>query len=413
MWKSINNDSSPADWQRLDIDPFYLNLTSSYTSSITTSTCFFENCSRLSSSSFSVTNNEEIVCLEDFECYDGSLQSLYYDVDCAGQCINPYDQTQLKKSYLDWYGNCCPKSQQDCAGICQGNDVVAYLADNNHALICCNTDFFPIDCAGICGGKHVSSPCGECNEDINTFQCKLSPSSLMINASNVLAVYYLSYSTRRDINQQSSLAGYTTTSTRIVLKEDDSPFEPVDLPRPFLFNGRYVSTIFLSPYGALHYSKEQPCYPDNNFLSYTADFNNAYYDLIGGILTDLNPSVCLSTTNLTLRDDQHAFTVTYNQFCYYGYLIPISFSISLFDDDDHVEINYFQVIRIANRLPIPNLWLSGLRPPKNYAKYIVFDDNQLSTYPEKWSTAIPGVYPADPSYLTSGYSFVACPISLF
>jgi hypothetical protein len=119
---------------------------------------------------------------------------------------------------------------------------------------------------------------------------------------------------------------------------DDSPFQSIQLPFPFLFNGRYVPIVFASPNGALHYSKDQPCYPYNQFaVENYCDFDNSYYDLIGGYLTDLDPYNCQNST-ASVNIYKHRVEIEYSQFCYFGSSLQNSFRISLYDDD-HIVLD--------------------------------------------------------------------------
>lgn len=195
-----------------------------------------------------------------------------------------------------------------------------------------------------------------------------------------------------------------------VLKSDDSPFSPLPLSSNFNFAGKDTSIVYVSPNGAIHYSKEQPCYPYSSFGSTgICDFNSTYYGVIGGYLTDLDPSGS-SDANITADYYQDRVKLNYEKVEYFDSNLQNTFSISL-HSDDHITLEYLSIMKNATlNLPFGKSWMSGLRPHFNGSVY--FDASAKANGLYEWHTKINGFYPSSKSIVSTGNAFVLCPVTL-
>lgn len=194
-----------------------------------------------------------------------------------------------------------------------------------------------------------------------------------------------------------------------IMQSDDSPFVQIDLSWPFNYFGRNYYNAYVSPNGAIHMSIQQPCPTTANFGDlYTCGFNTSYYGLIGGYLTDLNPSQVKSGAgNITYFKQSDSVTVYFRNIPNYGMTLNHTFAISIFKDG-HVDISYIHIhapTSMTGMVP----WLTGLRAPQYYSN-VNYTNSQLQTGITQWSTTVPGIYPRKSS-VVDGQVFTACPIS--
>lgn len=218
----------------------------------------------------------------------------------------------------------------------------------------------------------------------------------------LINLYYIQFSTTQTAQDELITdPGSTPASIAGILNEDDSPFLAWTLPRPFLFLGRYLSTVFVSPNGAIHASKTLPCLPSTYFLDGSYTLSNTYYDVIAGYLTDLYPGnryLCpyanLTVFHNTTRD---SVTIYFKNFCYWSDYVglPNSFRITFFFSDDHIEMDYDEISSTALLgYSLIGLMITGLRPPQySIGSNIVYRDSEKLVGPNQWQTQINGVYP--------------------
>jgi hypothetical protein len=187
---------------------------------------------------------------------------------------------------------------------------------------------------------------------------------------------------------------------------DDSPFTEIQLPWSFNFLGTNVNGLFVSPNGALHYSPKQPCPNENYFASNVCDFDNSYYTVIAGYLTDLNPSKS-ARGSIELGTSSTVAEVSFNNISYYNSTISNSFRVRLWKDS-HIEILYDRVIR-TSQLPQAGFFASGLRGAAANP-YAYFTAAQINLARSGWGTEVPSVYPEQIDVVT-GKRFTICPVS--
>lgn len=421
MWRSVENGIRT--WKSL---PLSLTTLSVASSSPVPNDCHCSSDALHGHACNSVSGYGSSPCNGDFSCVSASkcykpkyARSLFIQPDCKNNCSSATTVTSAATTYIsDPNGQCCSASSLDCAGYCGDGNRQGYIDTSSTSNYCCASQY-SVDCAGVCGGSKVYTSCGYCVTSSQSSQCTAVPNTVQLSPNNASGVYYISFSTST-ASVASRLVGVTSSpvSLRSVLRSDDSPFATVYLPRPFMFNGRVTNRVFVNPNGALHFSLEQPCYPNNNFASALSSslctFDNAYYDLIGGFLADLNPSFSQCTgVNITMSTFSDHVDFNFIGFCYY-YALPLrnTFSISLYDDDDRVVLNYYSIFKsVALSLPATNFWISGIRPPKQN-NYVLLDSSSRTVSRNTWNTAITGVYPAAQSQVSSGRAFVMCPTTL-
>lgn len=191
-----------------------------------------------------------------------------------------------------------------------------------------------------------------------------------------------------------------------LLRSDDSPFQRFPTPYQFNLLGVNVNELFISPNGALHYSIEQPCPAFNAFATSSCTFKNAYYNVIGGYLVDLNPSTSRNGS-ITSFIGLDSFTIQYTNIAYYDSFLDNDFRISVYRDS-HIELSYDR-LNMTSEFPSNGLWSSGLRGSLTNP-YAYFDDKQRQTGSALWGMNVAGIYP-DPSDVISGNQFNICPVS--
>ena len=247
-----------------------------------------------------------------------------------------------------------------------------------------------------------------------TFEARISLLFLWIVLDKYLVLgdvagqvcFFSFVSTFRSITELSKDGGDTRIYSQLS-KEDDSPFSQINLPWKFNFLGENINRMFASPNGGLHSSLVQPCPPGNIFGTDTCDLSNSYYNMIGGILTDLNPSTSPGG-NITSYTTDDYVVLTYTNIVYYGTTLSNSFRIIVFKDS-HIEIIYDKIQKTTS-FPTTDLWSSGIRMSVNHT-YVHLTKAQLAVGTQ-WGTAgkVAGIYP-DIDSVSTGNQFNICPVS--
>eukprot|EP01038_Epipyxis_sp_PR26KG_P005093 gene5093-7101_t len=216
-------------------------------------------------------------------------------------------------------------------------------------------------------------------------------------------VYYLSIVSTQNNNDTNHVQPKHEDYLSIVDNADDSPFEEITLPWSFSFFGRSLNRLFANPNGALHASSVMPCQGNFFGIMNVCTVYNSYYGLIGGLLTDLDPSMS-SLSNITVNYYDDHVTVKYSNIVYFSTHYNNSFRISIYNDS-RVIVYYDKIFRGNN---FPEEWFSGLRQPFSQS-YVTYDSEQIITN-SLWQTSIPGISPL-PSQVQTNNKFIACPIS--
>eukprot|EP01033_Poteriospumella_lacustris_P007153 gene7153-5147_t len=424
-WRSVQNNVLA--WKSLPLSTTTLQISS--VSSVSP-TCRCSVAPVFGTGCQSVTNYAMSPCAGDFSCaasdnvcYNTQYpRSLFQQSDCRGSCPSQTRPTAANQTYIaDGDGVCCAVGSLDCAGYCSGGNRIAYASTGDTSRYCCAATKFPVDCDGVCGGAKVKTSCGYCVSSLQSGQCTAVQNTLTLSRSNATGIYYISFSAKAAA-VASRLSGVTTVpaSLRRLLKSDDTPHALVTLPRPFVFNGRVTNRIFVSPNGALHFTKQMPCHPDGTYpypstsTQSTCTMNTAFYDTIAGYLNDLNPSASLCTgVNLTMTTFTDHVDFNFIGFCYlYPLALRNTFTISLYDDDR--IISSYQSLyqsKIGITLPATNAWIVGIRPPKQN-NVVLLDATQRSISTNEWKTTLAGVYPTTQASVATGNAFVVCPTTM-
>lgn len=424
-WRSIKNNVLA--WKSLPLSTTTLQVS---TSSSVSPTCRCSVAPVFGTGCRSLTNYSTSPCAGDFSCAaSGNIcykaqypRSLFQQSDCRGNCPSLTHTTAANQTYIeDSDGVCCAVGSLDCAGYCSGGNRVAYASSSDTSRYCCAAKKFPVDCDGVCGGAKVKTSCGYCVSSSQSGQCAAVRNTLTLSRTNATGVYYISFSAKAAA-VASRLSGVTTVpaTLRRLLKSDDTPHALVTLPRPFVFNGRVTNRIFVSPNGALHFTKQMPCHPDGTYpypsssTQSTCTMNTAFYDTIAGYLNDLNPSSSLCTgVNLTMTTFTDHVDFNFIGFCYlYPLALRNTFTISLYDDD-RIITSYQSLYqsKIGITLPATNAWIVGIRPPKQN-NVVLLDATQRSVSTNEWKTTLAGVYPTTQASVTTGNAFVVCPTTM-
>ena len=81
-----------------------------------------------------------------------------------------------------------------------------------------------------------------------SFSLNIFFSILFLCSGSLSSIFYLSFSARQfHIDSQINYAKSTLLVD--VMKADDSPFQPIFLPFPFIFFGQTLNMLFVSPNG--------------------------------------------------------------------------------------------------------------------------------------------------------------------
>lgn len=193
-----------------------------------------------------------------------------------------------------------------------------------------------------------------------------------------------------------------------LMKSDDSPSIEVTLPWSFTFLGDNIYNIYISPNGAIHRRLSQPC-DYGTWIALPcklANDNSPFYNLIGGLYTDLYPAGS-ADGNITSYYNEESFTVSFTDIVYYGTKHENSFRITLFKDS-HIEISYDKIY-VDSIYPNNNDWISGLRSSPSIIN-TDFTNEQIDIGKKYWYTSVKGIYP-HPENVRSGKQFNICPIS--
>lgn len=197
-----------------------------------------------------------------------------------------------------------------------------------------------------------------------------------------------------------------TTSFKEVRQADDSPFQRLSLPWSFNMLGSNVDELFVNPNGGLHHSPKQPCPSENYFASNVCGFNNSYFNVIGGYLTDLNPSKS-PAASIGAGFASGMAEVSFVNVTYYNSTLVNTFRIRLYKDS-HIEILYDKIER-TSQFPVIDYWSSGLRGA-SINPYSHFTTGQIAHAKADWNTVVPSISPRQADVVT-GKMFTMCPVA--
>lgn len=220
--------------------------------------------------------------------------------------------------------------------------------------------------------------------------------------------------------------GATVNSTLldIVSIADDNPFQQVQLPWAFPFFGLELQSVWVSPNGALLYSKVPPA-----INSYVGDGLD-YFGSMAPYLTDLFPGQNLGSKITTYSASDHmtiafkdvqVFNVSAHEHMPWGINLNNTFRAVLYSDG-HVTFHYDSILAPTVLLRYNYSFVSGLIDTFNSDLGFPLCDYttaQLALAKSDWSVAktgisgvsfLPGIYPPFADVVT-GKQFTACPVS--
>jgi hypothetical protein len=175
---------------------------------------------------------------------------------------------------------------------------------------------------------------------------------------------------------------------------DDFPMQELKPSHTFFYYGQYRS-LYINPNGAIHFDRNPPCcsggicsfgISDNPTSNNNGgcNFNTSYANLIGGFVTDLNPSYH-SDAQIFYRMNPNMLSVWYYNIPQFGDNGPTpafayNFAI-LLSQNGNIQILYYSVQPPQHDTP----YLVGLRGPSNISPS---DANKAL-----WHTTVNGTYP--------------------
>jgi len=202
---------------------------------------------------------------------------------------------------------------------------------------------------------------------------------------------------------------------------DDQPFQFLRLPWKFPYFGENIETFWVSPNGGFfkQAAGNYPyCQSNVNFYTDECNLNTAFYGLLAGFYTDLNP-VLFNGSSITYTTFNASLQVLFSQVPFYGPYTPTPAPVTDADKTSTFGVELFRSGQV--NLHFYNLYMDGVSV--NDVPYFLtgmrqFADTSGVVYTSQqveaagiWSTSVLGVYPATIASVQSNLTFTSCPLS--